>query len=621
MHNDENSYHVQIYSLVILAAFIALAGKLWSLQVVSGSELRKLAEGNRIRAIQLESPRGSMYDRNGKLLVGNKQSIIVTLSPSKTKSDKTILELASLLKTTPAEINKRIETQNKKLTAYAPRIVADNVDIGIATKIAEQKNLLPGVDVQARATRDYPNDAIAAHVLGYVGEITDKELQELQEADYSNGDLVGKMGIERSYESILRGQKGGRQIEVDAAGRLKRILSNRDPIPGHSLGLTIDVNVQKIVEESLAKAIKTARRLGSRRASAGAAIVMDPRNGEILAMASAPTFNPEDFGGGIKPDIWRKLNDKKSNYPLNNRAIMSAYPPGSTFKPVTAIAGEMSRLISANTTVVCNGKWYGSGKKWPKSCWKKKGHGRVGLVSAMAQSCDVYFYEIGFKLWRQSSDKLQQASALFGFGALTGIDLPWEKAGRIPTKEWKKQWNRNRHPEFQIWLPGDNVNLSIGQGDMLSTPLQIANLYMAMANGGTIYKPHVLKNIISSDGREVRASEPAVMYKGLGGKLSRSLNSGLKEVTLRGTAKGAFASFPVKVAGKTGTSQVWGKEDFALFAAYGPLPDPEYVVVMVIEEGQSGGSVAAPAVREIFGRIFDLPKEISEVKGVVDHSR
>lgn len=620
MQNDENSYHVQIYAIVIFIAFIALAGKLWSLQVVSGSELRKLAEGNRIRAIQLESPRGSIYDRNGNLLVGNKQSIIVTLSPSKTKSDKTIKELAKLLAISPEEINKRIEAQNKKLTAYAPRIIASDVDISTATRIAEQKNILPGIDVQARATRDYPNDSVAAHTLGYIGEISDKELQELIEADYTNGDLVGKMGIERSYESILRGQKGGRQIEVDSAGRLKRILSNRDPIPGHSLGLTIDVNIQKIAEESLAKAIRSARKLGARRASAGAAVVLDPQNGEVLALVSAPTFNPEDFGGGIKPDIWRILNDKKSNYPLNNRAIMSAYPPGSTFKPVTAVAGEMSRLISANTTVVCNGKWYGSGKKWPKSCWKKKGHGRVNLVSAMAQSCDVYFYEIGFKLWRQRSDKLQEASNIFGFGALTGIDLPWEKAGRIPTREWKKDWNRN-NPANQVWLPGDNVNLSIGQGDMLSTPLQIANLYAALANGGSIYKPHVLKTIISSDGREVRASEPVAIYQGLGGKLSRSLNTGLREVTLRGTAKGAFASFPVKIAGKTGTSQVWGKEDFALFAGYGPLPDPKYVVVMVVEEGLSGGSVTAPAVREIFGRIFDLPDNVVEIKGVVDHSR
>lgn len=620
MQNEENSYHMQIFAIVILTAFIALAGKLWSLQVVSGSELRKLAEGNRIRAIQLESPRGSIYDRNGKLLVGNKQSIIVTLSPSKLNNDKTIKKLVALLGISPEEINKRIEAQNKKLTAYAPRIIADEVDISTATRIAEQKNILPGVDVQARATRDYPNDSIAAHVLGYVGEISDKELQDLKDADYSNGDLVGKMGIERSYESILKGQKGGRQIEVDAAGRLKRILSNRDPIPGHSLGLTIDVNIQKIAEESLAKAIRTARKLGARRASAGAVVVLDPDNGEVLALASAPTFNPEDFGGGIKPQIWRALNDKKSNYPLNNRAIMSAYPPGSTFKPVTAVAGEMSKLISASSTVVCNGKWYGSGRKWPKSCWKKKGHGRVNLVSAMAESCDVYFYEIGFKLWRQRSEKLQEASRLFGFGALTGIDLPWEKAGRVPNREWKKQWNRN-NPSNQVWLPGDNVNLSIGQGDMLSTPLQIANLYSAVANGGSIYKPHVLKTIISSDGMAVRAPDPIAIYKGLGGKLSISMNSGLRQVVSRGTAKGAFASFPIKTAGKTGTSQVWGKEDFALFAGYGPLPDPKYVVVMVIEEGKSGGSVAAPAVREVFGRIFDLPDNVIEVKGVVDHSR
>lgn len=620
MLKEDNSYHIQIFAIVIFAAFLSLAGKLWALQVVGGSELRKLAEGNRIRAIQLESPRGSIYDRNGKLLIGNKQSIAVTLSPSKSKNVKVIERIAGLLKVSPDEIKKRIGAQNKKLTAYAPRVIADNLDIATATTIAEQKNLLPGIDVQAKAIRDYPNDSVGAHVLGYIGEITDKELLELKEADYSNGDLVGKMGIERSYESILKGQKGGRQIEVDAGGRLKRILSNRDPIPGHSLGLTLDADIQKIAEQALARAIKVARRLGARRASAGSAIVIDPNNGEVLAMASAPTFNPEDFTGGIKPAIWRALNEKNSNYPLNNRAIMSAYPPGSTFKPVTAVAGERSRLISPYTTVVCNGKWYGSGKKWPKSCWKKTGHGRVSLISAMSNSCDVYFYEIGFKLWRQRSDKLQEAAGIYGFGALTGIDLPWEKKGRIPTREWKKEWNKN-NPSNQIWLPGDNVNLSIGQGDMLATPLQIANLYAALANGGTIYKPHVLKTIISSDGREVRASEPVPIYKGLSGKLSGTLGSGLRAVTIGGTAKGAFAKFPVKIAGKTGTSQVWGKEDFALFAGYGPIPNPKYVVVIIIEEGKSGGSVAAPAVREMLGGIFKLPENVSKVKNVVDNSR
>lgn len=620
MRRDDSLYNVQVFSIIILLAFFALAGKLWALQVVGGSELRKLAEGNRIRAIQLESPRGSIYDRNSNLLIGNKQSITVTLSPSKTNNNKTLAELSSLLGIGQEEIKTALDAQNKKLTAYAPRVIAKDVDIQTATKVAERKSLLPGVDVQARAIRDYPNGPIAAHVLGYIGEVSDNELQSLKEADYTNGDLVGKMGIERSYESILKGQKGGRQIEVDAAGRLKRILSNRDPIPGHSLGLTIDLNIQKITEEALAKAIKTARRIGARRASAGAAIVMDPKNGEVLAMASAPTFDPGNFTGGIEPQIWRSLNDKKSNYPLNNRAIMSSYPPGSTFKPVTALAGDLAKLINGSTSVVCKGKWYGSGKKWPKSCWKKKGHGRVNLVKAIAESCDVYFYEIGFKLWRAKSESLQEVARSFGFGELTGIDLPWEKKGRIPDAAWKKQWNKN-NPSNQVWLPGDNVNLSIGQGDMLSTPLQIANLYSALANGGNIYMPHVLKTIISSDGREVRSFEPVPIKKDLSSKIQRYLNSGLKEVVVRGTAKGAFAKFPVKIAGKTGTSQVWGKEDYAFFAGYGPLPDPKYVVIMVVEEGKSGGSVAAPAVREIFGRIFDLPDNVSEIKGVVDHSR
>lgn len=622
MNEGENRSftHIQVFVGIITVVFFLLAGKLWFLQVVGGTELRKLAEGNRIRAVPLEAPRGSIYDRNSKLLAGNKQSIVVTISKEQSDNKDVLNKLSGFLNLTAEEIQKNIESQGKKLGPYLPRIISSDIDIKTASAIAERKSDLPGVEVQSRPVRLYPNDSGLAHVLGYIGEVSEKELASSKTPDYSQGDIIGKMGVERSYENVLRGQKGGRQIEVDASGRLKRVLSSREAIPGHSLGLTVDMRIQEITENVLAKAIRTARKKGAGRAAAGAAVVLDPNNGEIIAMASMPSFDLNDFIGGIKPSLWTKLNDKKNHYPLNNRAIMAMYPPGSTFKPVTAIAGYDSKLIGGTTTVNCTGKWYGQGKKWPKLCWKRSGHGRVSIVSAIAQSCDVYFYEIGFKLWKKQSEKLQDVARSFGFGKLTGVDLPWEKKGRIPDKEWKRQWNKN-NPSNQTWLPGDNVNMSIGQGDMLATPLQVANMYAALANGGKLYQPHVLKNIISSDGSVVRKIDPVILQDNLASPLLKYINGGLRGVIVRGTGKMAFAGFPVNVAGKTGTSQVWGKDDFAWFVAYGPVPNLKYVVAMVIEEGGSGGSVAAPAVREIFGKIYDLPDSVSQIEGVVDHSR
>lgn len=621
IEEDKKKYfHIQIFIALSLIVFFLLLGKLWFLQVVGGSELKKLAEGNRIRAIPLEAPRGSIYDRNNKLLVGSKQSIVVTISGEK-KDDKRVIErLSQYLNTDIKEIEKTIELQDKRLGPYTPRIIARDLKIENASLIAERKNELPGVEIQSKPVRSYPKGTQLAHVLGYIGEISEEELGNPKMRDYSLGTIIGKMGVERSYEHILSGQKGGRQIEIDASGRLKRILSHRDPMPGHSLGLTIDIRIQEIVENALEKAIKSARKKGARHAAVGTAIVLNPNNGEVVAMVSLPSFDPNDFTGGVDSSFWEELNDKKNHYPLNNRAIMAMYPPGSTFKPITALAGYGANLISSTTTVTCTGIWYGQGRKWPKLDWKRGGHGRVSLISALSESCNIYFYEIGFRLWKEKSEKLQEVSRLFGFGELTGIDLPWEKKGRVPDKEWKKQWNKN-DPSNQVWLPGDNVNMATGQGDLLVTPLQIANMYAALANGGKLYQPHVLKSIISPDGNIVRKIKPETLRENLSNPLFKSIDTGLRNVVINGTGKRAFAGFPIRVAGKTGTSQVWGKEDFSWFVAYGPVPKPEYVIAMVIEEGGSGGAVAAPAVREIFGKIYDLSDSVNEIEGVVEYSR
>lgn len=617
---EEKRPEILIFGLVILATFTILLLRLWMLQVIAGTELKKLAEGNRVRAIEVESPRGAVFDRNNKLLTGNKPSITVTIEPKQSKDKKTIGLLSQILNIEKNEILDNLKKQDKKLPALAPRTIATDLDIETATKIQERKAILPGVEIKNRSVRFYPNGELAAHVLGYVGEISPDEISEVSEAAYSISDIIGKMGIEKSYENILRGQKGGKQIEVDSAGRPKRILSKREPVPGHSINLTLDLDIQDIAESSLAKYIKLARKSGAGKARAGAAVILDPNNGEVIALASYPTFDPSQFVGGIKPSQWKELNEKKNFYPLHNRATMAAYPPGSTFKIITALAGYQDSIINSRTTFLCTGKWTAMGSKWPKFCWKRSGHGRSDIIRALTISCDTYFYEIGYRLFKKGSEAIQRVSYDFGFGNKTGIDLPWEAAGRVPDAKWKKEWNKN-NPANRIWLPGDNVNLSIGQGDMLATPLQVANAFAAIANEGTLYRPHLLKKVESSDRATVYTSKKEPLKDNLGSTFTNYIETGLKGAVQSGTAKQAFAGFPVKIAGKTGTSQVYGKDDLAWFVGYGPLPRPEYVVAVVIEEGGSGGSVAAPAVREIFGRIMDLPKESYETKEFKDYSR
>jgi penicillin-binding protein 2 len=460
---------------------------------------------------------------------------------------------------------------------------------------------------------------LAAHVVGYTGEISEKQMSSAPKtAGYELGDIVGKAGVEAEYENVLQGDKGARRIEVNASGKAQRILEEQAGVPGRDIKLTIDIEVQKVAEAALQDALAEAHRQNFRDAKAGAAVVIDVKTGEVLAMASAPTYDPSTFLGGISQTEWTSLTNKSSEYPLNNRVVMAAYPPASTFKAVTGLAGLETKVTYSGKTYTCTGRWTEMGAQWPKWCWDHSGHGTISFDGGVEESCDTVFYEIGYEFYKRKKEELQSVSRTFGLGSDTGIDLPGEVSGRVPDAAWKKQFNEN-YPEYQVWLPGDTVNMAIGQGDLLVTPLQMATTYAGIANGGVVMTPHVLKNVLGSDGKVAKSYEPEVLANTkISSKNLAIMRSALVRVTTTGTGKGAFAGLGVTVAGKTGTAQVYGKDDYAWFCAFAPAESPKYAVAVVIEQGGHGGSVAAPAARNILAKL--LGKKITTVH-TTDRSR
>lgn len=605
---EDIRYRLVVLTFVAIGIFAILVSRLWFLQVVGGQKYMALAEGNYIRVLPVEAPRGLIYDRNGKVMVNNRPSIGVSLSPPiAEKNPKVITKLSRILKISPTEIKEILA--EKKADPLKPRVIKRDIDDRTLAYVEEHKMELPGVDVVTESIRSYPYGALGAHVFGYLGEISEGELKERKKTgSYQLGDIIGKTGIENMYEGILRGQKGSQQIEVNALGRPLSVIKKQEPLPGQNLMLSIDLSIQQVTEQALKEAIERARRFGKdSEADGGAAVVLDPRNGEVIAMASYPTYDPALFVGGISRKNWERLINKNNNYPLNNRALMG-YAPGSTFKPVTLIGGMVDGLTNLQETFDCSGRWTGLGKKWGRWCWEHAGHGTVGLTRGISESCDVVFYLIGHRFYKQTDERLQYWARFFGLGVLTGIDLPMESKGRVPDKAWKHKVNED-YPEYQRWYPGDTVNIAIGQGDLLATPLQIASLYAAISNGGIFYRPHIGKAMISWDGnvkREFKLKPEDKRKLDLPEGIIEFNQKALEEVVNKGTAKAAFAGFSEKVAGKTGTAEVRGKDDFAWFVGYAPAKEPRYVVVVMVEQGGHGGTTAAPAARKILSAALGL---------------
>lgn len=596
---------LRIFIGVLLVVFLVLVLRLWFLQVVSGDYYQALAEENRLKVEKINSLRGKIVDRNGRVLATNRLSYAVFVNKEITEDKNAFEALSRALETTTGVLLERIEREKFRLGEKI--LVAKDLSMEKVARIQEQKERYPNVTVSYLPVRSYPNDSLASHLLGYVGEVSKEELKSEDFKGVSSGDIVGKTGIERAYDSVLRGTKGQLVLEVDALGNVKRTIRKEEPIPGSNITLTIDANIQKASREALKKAISLAHSQGFKNSDAAAAVVLNVNTGEVLALASYPNYDPNLFVTGIDNETWKNLTSKKNNHPLLNRAVDASYSPGSTFKPLTLLSAFDNSLTYVSELFTCTGKWTGFGPSWPKYCWKRSGHGVIGLVEAISQSCDTVFYELGYRLYKEKGENLQKTTRKWGFGKKTGIVIG-ETTGRVPDKEWKKNYYEKE--ERKIWLPGDTVNLAIGQGDMLATPLQMARFYGAIANGGTLYRPQLVKKITSAEGVVLKELSPEVQKK-IDFKESalRIIRTGLKKAVAEGTGESAFRGFPVEVAGKTGTSQVYGKDDFAWFVGYAPADKPKYVVAVMVEEGGHGGSVAAPAVRNIFSYLFEVTEK------------
>jgi penicillin-binding protein 2 len=608
---DQLKSRFGVLAIIVMLILGTLFVRLWVVQVLQGQAFAQQAENNRIREVTIDAPRGRILDREGRELVTNRASLAVTVEPSAVEDQELLLRLSNVLSLPVSEIEERLRTDKEE--PLKPRVVKRDVPMEVAGYIAENSVLFPGVEIETIAVRQYPNGSVMAHVLGYTGEISEDQLDEEDLLDYELGDIVGKTGAERQFETVLQGERGYQRIEVDARGNPRRVLDRQEPVPGRDVMLTLDLEIQQVAEKALADALDEAHGQDFPNARAGAAVVLDIETGEVVAMASAPTYDPEVFIGGIASADWESLTDEDSEYPINNRAVMSAYPPASTFKVVTGAAGLEEGVTSAWTQYYCAGKWTEMGEQWPKYCWNRSGHGTVSFMEGVEESCDTVFYEIGYdfyKTWYHDDEELlQDWSFRMGLGEPTGIDLPAETSGRVPTAQWKMDFNEF-YPEYQMWLPGDTVNIAIGQGDMLSSPLQLTNVYAALANGGTLLRPHILHAVLDAEGEVARSAETEVIREtGLSSETLSTIRQALERVTETGTGASAFRGFPVRVAGKTGTAEVYGKDDYALFAAYAPADDPQYAVGVVVEQGGSGGGVAGPAARQILSALFDLPVE------------
>ena len=579
------------------------------MQVLYGGEYASQADQNRVREVTTVAPRGRILDRKGRELVTNRATMAVVADRSVLENPALLNRLSALLSMPVADIKERVSSVRE--AALAPRTVMIDVPKVAVAYLSEHATQFPGVDVQVQAVREYPLGASAAHVVGYTGEVSESDLSASGgSTGYSYGDIVGKAGAEAEFEKVLQGDRGRRLLEVDATGRPRRVIQDVEAVPGRDVVLTIDSTVQKVAEKALADAMTDAHRKGFTKAKGGAAVALDVNTGEVLAMASLPTYDPKVFLGGVSKKNWAKLTAKTSDYPLTNRAIMGQYPAASTFKAITGLAALEYGMTTPGSTYDCQGWWTGMGEEWGKWCWKHGGHGTETFKDGIKDSCDVVFYEIGHRFYKDKGEKFQKFSRRFGFGEKSGIDLPGEMSGRVPDAKWKAAYNED-YPEYRTWLPGDTVNMAIGQGDLLVTPLQIGNAYAGIANDGKILEPHVMKQVLGPDGKPVLSAKPKVAFetKTDKGDLA-TMTSSLVSVTEEGgTGASVFRGFPMRVAGKSGTAQVTGKDDYAWFVGFAPAEKPRYAVVVAIEQGGAGGAVAGPAVRQILASLLGQPVE------------
>lgn len=574
----------------IVAVFCVLGLRLFYLQVVEGAHYRELADGNRIRTQILQATRGIMYDRNGDILVSSRPVYIVSYTPQPGGMPAEMqTRLATLLAMTPEEIRKKIAEHGNFFGA-----VQLKADIGQETvaRLEEYRDLFPGITIEVQPLRYYPYGDLAAHVVGYVGEAGPGETKEDGEP-FLPGIPVGRAGLEGYYDSVLQGTPGGRRVEVDATGRTVKTVEAEPTVQGRNIRLTLDIPLQRATEEAILN--KVNELMGNNVWPTGvAAVAMDPNTGAILAMASWPDFNPNSFALGISEQEWRSLNENPLR-PFDNRTITGTYPPGSLFKAITGTAALEAKVITPQEII------YDTGKHWliDKRNAGGEAYGPINFETAMAKSANVYFYELGNRL---GIDRIEETARAFGLGQKTGIDLYGEAEGLVAGEAYKRQVFDDD------WYLGETFDAAIGQSFHLATPLQMAEVFSEIANGGTRYRPYLVSRIDNRDGSPYRIHTPEVTGRlTVSKQVLDTVRHGLLAVTHPGgTAGHLFAGYPLAVAGKTATSETGGGRDHAWFAAYAPFDKPQIVVVVIVEHAGYGIESAAPITKQMLDAYFRI---------------
>nr|WP_277248819.1 penicillin-binding protein 2 [Phascolarctobacterium succinatutens] len=576
--------------VVCLVLFAVLLGRMVYLQLWRGDYYAKQSDGNRLRQSRILAPRGIIYDSEGKELVNNLPGYAVVLQKQSSYKPETLQRLSNLLQMPVEEINAKIKASEN---FYEPIMLKNNLDQQMVTKIEEQRRYMPEVMLSVQPIRNYPYHELAVHALGYVGEVSSYEIEQGLFKNISQGSLVGKGGLEKTYDNYMRGEDGAFMAKVDVAGNVVKHYASVQPVPGKNLKLTIDYELQKELETFTDKHLAFLRSSGiAPGARAAAVVAIDPRNGAVRAMVSRPGYDPNWFVHGISSKNWNSINNDP-NYPMNNKVITGEYPPGSTFKIVTGSAAFELKKVGLNEPI-----FDGGFHPMVPTMGNAGGEvlGWLTFIKALAMSDNVYFYELGYRV---GIDNIEKYAHIFGFGERTGIDLEGESKGLVASKKVKREiWDED-------WRLGDTFNAAIGQGFNLTTPIQLSVMLSIVANGGTKYQPYLVDSIINSDGslfekpkraegKHIDVSQQTIDY----------IRMGMSATTQEGGTASYFAGLPKPIAGKTGTAENSHGRDHGLFVAYGPVDDPELVVVCIVEQGGFGSVAAGPIVYKAFEEFF-----------------
>ncbi|HEU5159232.1 MAG TPA: penicillin-binding protein 2 [Streptosporangiaceae bacterium] len=663
--NSTSHFRLLVLHVLVASLLVSLAGRLWYLQVLNGDHYQRVAAENRTRDIVVPAVRGQILDDVGRPLVRNRTALVVSvdrtvLSRQRDGGTALLKRLAKVLGTSQRKLTERVRLCGPGIqrpcwpgSPYQPIPVDDRVSMRVALQIMERQEEFPGVTAQVQAVRQFPRPAGAgaAQALGYLQPITQEELDRrkgLKVTGFSGVDLIGRDGLEGQYDGDLRGTPGVRTVMVDSKGRVTGTAREQAPVPGNNLITSIDARVQRIVEDALGQAVDRAKQLRN-KGDAAAGVVLDVRTGRVVALASYPTYDPSIWAGGVTQRQYDRLLGNGSGQPLISRAVQGQFAPGSTFK-ISSLAAAIGAGNSLTGTYDCPGSYQVGDRAFRN--FEGEAHGRMNLHEGLVVSCDTIFYKFAYDEWlrdggmrpvKKPRDPMVKMAMAYGFGRPTGIDLPNESSGRIPDRSWKKAyWDATKksdckhaktgYPDLArtnpsraaylkaiatenctsgyVWRAGDAANFSVGQGDVLVTPLQLAAAYAALANGGTLWQPRIGRAVVAPDGTLIREIEPVKAGRlPVSRRVLAYMRAALADVPKSGTAAGAFSGFEfdkLAVAGKTGTAEVFGKKDTSWFASFAPAKRPRYAIVVMVAQAGTGGQVAAPAVRGIYEGIYGL---------------